>query len=290
MKIYHLLFILLLVSCQKEVDFDFDQYEKKVVIEAALTNQTGPQWVRLSYLSRNFGTNASYVQVDDYIGNAVVKLSDDQGNEYTYTKYIDQSETFKGYYKFDNVNAQPNRTYTLNVTVDGKTYTARDYMNEVPVITNVKTERMESEIPGKQSFYVPLISFDNPSKQMYYLMSHQNPQYELMENTIGNNSRSWPFLIFDNQQLNREVRDLRVTDHSPEGTNFLTYSPGETVRVYLYSISKKAYDFYDALIRQYYNDGGAFQPSPASAPSNFNNGAIGFFRVSAASTKDKVVR
>jgi hypothetical protein len=35
------------------------------------------------------------------------------------------------------------------------------------------------------------------------------------------------------------------------------------------------------LLKQFKNDGGAYQPSPSSPPTNMSNGALGYFRASA---------
>lgn len=51
------------------------------------------------------------------------------------------------------------------------------------------------------------------------------------------------------------------------------------------SISKEAYEYFNALQAQIKNDGGALSPTPATPPGNFSNGALGFFKVVAIRRK-----
>jgi hypothetical protein len=65
--------------------------------------------------------------------------------------------------------------------------------------------------------------------------------------------------------------------------------PGSDFEIKMYSVTKEAYDFYKALISQFRNDGGVYSPTPASAPTNIDNNALGFFRASAVNViKGKV--
>jgi hypothetical protein len=53
--------------------------------------------------------------------------------------------------------------------------------------------------------------------------------------------------------------------------------------VNMYCISEPVYRYYYALSRQFYDDGGAFSPSPASPPTNINGGAQGCFSAASVS-------
>jgi hypothetical protein len=46
----------------------------------------------------------------------------------------------------------------------------------------------------------------------------------------------------------------------------------------MYSVDRKTYHFYKALIDQFNNDGGAFSPTPATPDGNISGNAIGIFR------------
>lgn len=54
----------------------------------------------------------------------------------------------------------------------------------------------------------------------------------------------------------------------------------------MHSLTKEAYEYYKALIQQFRTDGGGYSPSPASPPTNLDNGALGFFRASAVNRVD----
>ena len=60
---------------------------------------------------------------------------------------------------------------------------------------------------------------------------------------------------------------------------------GDSIYIGLSSLTIEAFQFYKALLQQFKNDGGAFQPAPGSPPTNMSNGALGYFRASALSEK-----
>ena len=54
----------------------------------------------------------------------------------------------------------------------------------------------------------------------------------------------------------------------------------------MHSLTKEGYDYYKVLIQMFKTDGGGYSPSPASPPTNMDNGALGFFRASAVNRVD----
>jgi hypothetical protein len=56
------------------------------------------------------------------------------------------------------------------------------------------------------------------------------------------------------------------------------------------SLSEYAFKYYEALLKQFENDGGAYSPTPASPPTNLTGNALGYFRASAVSEIDQIVK
>ncbi len=105
-------------------------------------------------------------------------------------------------------------------------------------------------------------------------------------NNAGN-SRVWPYSILSDEYLKEYVNGLDVCkgiapDYWMNGYPYV--SDGRLMDDYfieMHSLTKEAYEYYKALIQQFRTDGGAYSPSPASPPTNLDNGALGFFRASA---------
>jgi len=57
----------------------------------------------------------------------------------------------------------------------------------------------------------------------------------------------------------------------------------------MYSLDRKAYDFWNGMQILFYQGGSPFDSPPANAPTNVSNGAIGFFGASALSSRQRVV-
>jgi hypothetical protein len=72
---------------------------------------------------------------------------------------------------------------------------------------------------------------------------------------------------------------------TPRSVKLPFYSEGDSIYIGLFSLTKDTYQYYNALLQQFKNDGGAYQSSPGSPPTNINNSGLGFFRASSISEK-----
>lgn len=285
-----LLACLTMTGCVEEIDFQYENSEKRIVIDGSITNQPGPYYFHLSesitqiVTSENGGYNEN---MGKPVKNATVVLSDNAGNQEQLRFIGERTDIYdpsQGWYIAESMTGVVGRTYTLTVTWNEKTYVAVDKMKEVSVIDRIdfRTKHLEAK---NEDVTIPLIYFHEPQDQKnYYLMYYTINGYK-------GNSRNWAFSILDDQYLNENVNGLEIDDgQSPSGRDFYyQISTGDKVAVYLESLSPIAYFFYKNLIEQFDSDGGAFSPNPASPPSNISNGGLGLFRASAVSVK-KVTR
>jgi hypothetical protein len=285
-----LLACLTMTGCVEEIDFQYENSEKRIVIDGSITNQPGPYYFHLSesitqiVTSENGGYNEN---MGKPVKNATVVLSDNAGNQEQLRFIGERTDIYdpsQGWYIAESMTGVVGRTYTLTVMWNEKTYVAVDKMKEVSVIDRIdfRTKHLEAK---NEDVTIPLIYFHEPQDQKnYYLMYYTINGYK-------GNSRNWAFSILDDQYLNENVNGLEIDDgQSPSGRDFYyQISTGDKVAVYLESLSPTAYFFYKNLIEQFDSDGGAFSPNPASPPSNISNGGLGLFRASAVSVK-KVTR
>ena len=192
----------------------------------------------------------------------------------------------KGFYKTQNIVGIPGRTYSLKIICQNKEYTASSYMPSVPDIDSLGIIKIITS-EGKSDYYSPLLYFSEPQETKdYYLI--QLADEVRARGSFGWNFY-WPFSILSDEFLEPYVNGLKVSSGANlkdyEGLPF--FSDGN-IYVRLSSLTKEAFLYYQALIRQIDGDGGTFQPSPASPPTNISNGALGFFRASAVSEKSVI--
>src|SRR5687767_11609180 len=108
-----LLTIVFFSSCQKVIDVDIKNAEKKYVVEAIVTEEQGASKVLLS-TTKNVSEDNSFPGVS----GAVVTITDNAGNSTVFT------ETIPGVYTAPAFTGSVGKTYSLQVDVSGETFTA----------------------------------------------------------------------------------------------------------------------------------------------------------------------
>ena len=115
-----------LSSCEKVIDLDLKDVESKLVVEANITNQPGPYFVKLTK-SIPFDESSIYPEVND----ALVIISDEAGQSDTL------NYTSNGVYKTNTTQGIEGRSYYLKIVAEGKTYTATSTMPQKVILDNI---------------------------------------------------------------------------------------------------------------------------------------------------------
>jgi hypothetical protein len=310
------LFLITIVffSCTEEFNLELDKSAKKLVVDGLITNSNGPYYVRLTWSNNNLSVlydtvnGLLYSKTEAAIG-AVVIIKDNHENVdtlfpsqdyYEYYKYrydslhnvIDSVKSIiensfggkRGYYMTKKLKGISGYQYNLYVKIENKEYSSSCYMPVLPPIDSLSILEKYSEIK-KTNYYVPLIYFQDPSKERnFYLfqlfgkgINHYNSNY-LPED---GSSDSWNYSVISDEFLQSNLNGLDIeSGSSVKNIPLYRYFPGDTVIVSVQSITEETYTFYKNLISQLKNDGAAFKPVPASPKGNISNGALGLFRAS----------
>jgi len=293
------LVLILLFGCTEKYDFKFPAQDAKLVVEGIITNNPGPYYVRLTLSKSTFTLN-----YNDSIGNdfysdgytpvldAKLIISDNHGttdtlvpckdtiyNIYTwspdniifYTDTLIQiypTAHIHGYYQTNKIIGTPGYIYYLKILWQGKEYNSSCYMPPVPEIDSVTYEFTRAAIIGKEDYYIPKIWFkDNPATEDYYLFK-----------TSGS---VWGRSVLSDENIKANITGLNVFQGETHEWWRNGYPwAGYPYKIEMHSITKEIYNYYQALIMQFRNDGGVYTPSPASPPTNITNGAQGYFRAS----------
>ena len=241
-------------ACTKEIDLDLGDVSNKVVIEAIVSEGPGPHSV---VLTRSVG----FAEANDLpgISNAVVTLSDDQGNS---EQLVESGPA--GTYTSSVVPGVQGHSYQLSVQVDGTTYSAQCTM---PVAVSLDSLRIDS-LPSFGTFAKVVIPtyFDPPGMDNYYRM------------LVSINGVKQPGII---------VQSDRITDGNlVEAPLFLDDEllSGDVVQVTMLCISRDVYTYFFSMNQ---NVGNA--ATPADPVSNISTGALGYFTAQTSSTRSVVV-
>lgn len=151
-----LLLCFVINSCTEQYVFQNNTFEDALVVEATITNELKKQEIKLSRTYRLEDTEETFES------GATVMVTDNLGNSYLFEeqsgKYLSETE----------FQAEPNRTYQLNITTEnGKTYSSSQ-----ETLTTVNN--MESVIPtvtykdGQKGVQINVNSYDPNRTSKYY--------------------------------------------------------------------------------------------------------------------------
>lgn len=299
-----------LSSCQEPANEIFiENNNPPIVIDASISNKPGPYFVQVSKAANRIlsgwwsSDNQEQVVFDpEYkpVTNATITLSDDQGNSevlvpytelYPRVDYQKQQKPFAsyGFYQtLGQIQGIPGRTYTLTVQYEGKSYKAVTTLPEAP----------DFQVSFEDQSPLPLVSFDQSNTTNNYMFFYDLIHKQEIENNSTESSRFhsnlWTqftsdYQMFDARRLTFPVKNLSV--YKNDRFKYLYnpyYNYPEQVFIEMHQVSRETYEFYQALENLNSSTGGVFSTTPATPPSNFDNGALGFFK--AASIKQLKVQ
>jgi Domain of unknown function (DUF4249) len=269
---------ILLSGCEKNIDFKLDQTEPKLVVEATIENGTAP----MVFLTRSFNYFSEITPAlltGSFVHGAVIKVSNGtqthQLKEYT-VPVINGFNLY--YYSIDSANlataftGQLKTNYTLEINVDGKTYTSA---TTIPDITKKIDSIWSRPVPG-----------DTSQKQVNVIIKVTDPP------GFGDYVRYWtkrnsePYLpgfssVFDDYVIDGTTYELPVEpgiDRNAKENDFdlRSFKKGDTVTLKLSNIDKVTYDFWRTMEYTYSSIGNPFA-SPVKVINNISNGALGYF-------------
>lgn len=316
------LFVLSLVvisfsGCIEDYDLYRDEIVPRLVVEGLVSNKPGPYYIRLTKSqTESFNGTSSFdgdnaiavkgaqviitdninqidtlipvdINLDEYTLDrfGYYKLIYDSFGKIIDTLFLKDPFAFnynRGFYKTRHFVGIPGRTYSLKVLSDGKEYQANAFMPSVPDIDSVGFVKKDPE-PGKSPIVTPLLYFSEPQGIKNYYLIQLNDEVSIRSYSAG---MLWQFSILSDEFLQPYVNGLNISQgETPRSIEYPIFWEGDSFYIALSSLTQNAYEYYKILLQQFKNDGGAYQPSPGSPPTNMSNGALGYFRASAISEK-----
>lgn len=250
--------VVFLSSCEKVIDLELKNADPLIVIEGTISNQSENHFVRISK-TIPFEQSANF----NGVKGAQVTLKSSAGLSIAFTEVTD------GIYRSPRLRGTPGLTYTLDVLVEGKTYSAKSTMPS-PVIPDSIGFKTLSFF-GNSNIY-PTVYYKDPTKI-------QN-QYRYI---LKINGKLQGDLVFEDRfNDGNAVSDVIIYDGDDD------IKSGDIVDIEMQSIDRNVFKYFFAL-SQIGGNGGP-PVAPANPVSNFSNGALGIFNACTKSTKSVVLK
>lgn len=281
--------LILLTSCEDAIDIKTETGPTELVVDGWITNQPGPQTVKLTLSGAYFDNSPAKPAL-----GAEVTVTDDLGTIYTFT-----DEKGKGMYqwmpKSDSVAlGRVGCEYALQIKYGGEEYTATNEIKRVPKIDSLTYEQESFPINPpkgpKDGYLTQFYARDFTGVgDTYWIKPLKNGKLYgtdpgdislAFDASFGAGSPS-DGLVFI-QPLRQSINVNKL------------FSAGDSVGVELHSIALESYYFL-FQVRQETTNGGIFAVPPANIPTNISNKnpngkkALGFFGASAVSRAETVI-
>jgi len=272
-----LMCVILLSSCEKNINFKLKVVPNVLVIDASIENNQPP----IVVLSKSFDyfSKISPAALDtSFVHDATVTISNGAKTQQLKEYSIDSTGGYLiYYYSVDTANlasaflGQLNTTYSLKVSVNGSGYSAS---TTIPTLA----KKIDS------LWWKPTPFTDDSTKADLYIRATDPPG---LGNYIRYYTRinSGPFLpgqqsVFDDQLIDGTTYDLKVQPgidrNNPIAFDKNFFHRGDTVTFKLSNIDRVTYQFWLTMEFAYQSIGNPFA-SPNKVLGNISNGALGAF-------------
>lgn len=244
-----------ILACEREADWTYpDSTEKKLVVDGKITNTKRNHTIRLLLTSGNPNENFEpATEAEIYIA-------------YADTTII-LTESSPGIYHTDSFRAVSDYLYHAIAIYEEDTFVATDQMYP---ITPIQNPIFEASSDWAAFFTITDIPSITPAFYQVWADWSSLPDYD----TISFESKSalLNYFTLSRYDITREFASDKEKYYFPLGTELV---------IHKYSISKEYENFIRSMLMETEWRGGIFDVLYGNVPTNFSNGALGFFSVSA---------
>ncbi|WP_129716061.1 DUF4249 domain-containing protein [Pedobacter sp. SYP-B3415] len=254
MKKPHIFLLMLIAAalgfqgCEKVIEIDTTNAEPQLVIEGAITDETTSQVIRLS-------KSVAYTEQSVFpaVRGATVRVTDNMGTILSFT------EAEPGVYR-RLFRGRSGRSYKLEVTAEGKTYTATSVMPARVVLDSlsIATETFFNE--EQKELYV---NFKDPAAEANF--------YHFKMFVNGTQIKR-PFPYNDRFTNGNNIS----TQLFYRGDNVESVKTGDVIEVEMQCVDRQMYNYWYVLT-QSSGRGPGGGTTPSNPDSNISGGALGYF-------------
>lgn len=249
--------LFMLIGCEKVINLKLDNAEPQLVIYGGLSDKVENHLIMISKTYDFTDPNRF-----NSVSGAKVIVRNEEGNTMEYV------EVSKGVYQSPKFRGQSGKKYTLDVTYEGKIYTA------------------SSTMPGK----VPL---DSLTFKDFSFFGEKNTYVAANYNDPKGIQNQYRYILTVKGKIEEDAVSEDRFDDGNKAANVIFYDlndlvRGDTIEVEFQCIDRNVYKYFYSLGQ---NSGGGGPPvAPTNPPSNFNNKALGVFNAYSSSKKTVVIK
>jgi hypothetical protein len=252
-----LLVVMLFSSCEKVIDLELENAAPLVVIEGGVSDQNENQIVRVS-------KTYSFTEPNKFNGVSGAKVVLTRGNG----SVLNYTEVSPGIYQTVKFRGVQGSKYTLDVTVDGKTYNASSIMPAKVMLDSLTFKQFN--FFSTVNTYIA-VNYNDPvaiqNQYRYILKVKGKIEQDMVNEDRFNDGNKVSDVIFF------ELDDL---------------VSGDSLDVEFQCVDRNVYRYFYSLGQ---NSGRGGPPvSPANPVSNFSNGALGIFNAYTSSKRTAVIK
>lgn len=284
-----LLVLVLALACEKTVEFDLDNEEPKLVVDAVIETDRPPV-VILTNSFDYFSEINEEILASSFVRNADIKISN--GNQVhslkEYSLVAGNSTIY--YYSIDSSNlatafvGEQGKNYQMTLTVEGKQYSAE---TTIPILSKTVDSLWWKPSPN------------NPDTTKVVLMARVTdpPGFgnyiRFFTSVNGGNFNPGLNSVFDDQIVDGTTYDTEVEKGVDRNAdidfeNYSFFARGDTVVIKFTNINKASFDFWRTMEFNYSSIGNPFS-SPTRVLGNISGGALGYFGGYAVQYKSLII-
>ena len=288
--------LIVLASCEDEVTLNLPDAPPVLVVDAFINDFPADQHIYLTMTQPYFSNT-----LPDGVEGASVIVSDDLGNIFEF------ADSGDGVYTWDagegNTIGEVGRSYSLEISIDGRLLSATSEMKRVPPVDSVYFTFEPESSPFQESGYFGefrAMDFVGPG-DFYWIKAYKNDTILIrpFELNIAADAGFSPGGNIDGVVFIQPIQNA-VNPLNDELDQIIPYVPGDSLYVEIHSITEEAWEFLNQVAIQTQRDGGfdeIFAEPLENVPTNIEvesgdteEPVVGFFSVSAVSGNGRRLR
>jgi len=267
----YLLFLLLLVSCEEQTDWDLKKADTDfVVVEGIITNELKVQSVTI--MKPVISLNG----IPEPVSAATVLVS---SNLLTHTFHEDllHPGTYLSDKAFTGIR---NQTYSLLITSGSRTYSSKAVLS--PAVQDFVFINYQKDANDNKYRFVSSPFPYNPLLSAMYEVQLDWSSAPGYENETPDSCRA-KFYYYT-------LPTLDVSELFAPGTEKITFPSGTVITERRYSLTDEHAAFLRAVLLETTWQGGYFNTASANIPTNLSSGAMGFFGACGVAEKQETAK
>lgn len=250
----------LLVSCEKQIPWNYANNNSQIVISGIITDDLQPFAITISKSVANPNDSV------EYIGDAEVFIVSEND-----TVFLDQISNKGVYSSISKQRAVVNRNYVLHVKYNGNEYTATDKMMPITESTDISYYQTQNDTT------LFTLNFDEISQKNQMFLYQCNWDFTHTCDSCMSSVYSYSFNTLDVSEIFApSTRNI----YFPKGTKILRTQ---------YSLSNEYAQYLRSMLLETRWSGGYFDENSAPITGNISNNGLGYFAVCAILRDSTVV-